>query len=154
MKTLAFDYDNVPGIASMYAVPVSSSLRDKNYYTEDGRYQELIEQEGTISIPVYDGDSFMYSENQTLEDGGELWTTSISGLIPKQYKPNEQVTAILERGDWLVLFQDKNGAIVFSGTVDVPFKFNSNRSIGSSSEINGNRFTFNGKSAEPSSICS
>lgn len=150
MKTLTFDFDNVPGIASMYAIPPSGTLYNK--LNNDLSPEELINLAGTIRIPVYDNDSFSYSEVQSLEEGGELWSVTINGLIPKLYQPDESTINLLERGDWFVLFCDKNGTTILSGSITVPLKFVSTRTTGGPSEANGRRFTFSGKSDEPSRL--
>lgn len=152
MKTLTFDYDNLHGIASIYAIPVSSYLRITPDYVDETLLLELIKRELVISIPVYTGDSFQFSESQSLEDGGDVWEVSITGVIPKRCRLNEKHINTLERGDWLVLSQDSNGTVTLSGTVDVPLKFSHSRTTGSTSELNGSRFTFSAKESEPSII--
>lgn len=152
MKTLSFDYDNVSGISLIYAVPVSSFLRMTPDPINESTLVELIRRDAIISIPVYAGDSFVLSEIQSLEDGGEVWQVSIEGIIPTRSRLNEKHIRVLEQGDWLVLSQDSNGTVTLSGTAEVPLKFSHSRSTGSTSELNGSRFTFSAKESEPSII--
>lgn len=154
MKTLTFDYDNLQGIASIYAIPVSSYLRITPNYVDETLLLELIRREMIISIPVYAGDSFLFSEAQSLEDGGNIWEVSITGIIPKRCRLNEKQLNTLERGDWLILSQDSNGTVTLSGTTDVPLKFTHSRTTGTSSDMNGSHFTFSAKESEPSLVIS
>lgn len=154
MKALTFDYDNLQGIASIYAIPVSSYLRITPDYVDQTLLLELIKREMIITIPVYAGDSFQFSESQSLEDGGDVWEVAITGVIPKRCPLNEKHMNTLERGDWLVLSQDSNGTVTLSGTTDVPLKFTHSRTTGSSSELNGSHFTFSAKEPDPSLIVS
>lgn len=154
MKTLSFDYDNVSGISLIYAVPVSSFLRMTSDPINESTLVELIKRDAIISIPVYAGDSFVFTEIQSLEDGGEAWQVSIEGIIPTHCRLNERHIRALEQGDWLILSRDSNGIVTLSGTTDVPLKFTHSRTTGTSSELNGSRFTFSGKESEPSIIIS
>ncbi len=152
MKTIQFDFDNVGGITRVYAIPTTSFLRLRKDYINEMQYLEVRQREGIINIPVYADTSFTFNETQSQEDGGDLWTVEIAGLIPKRYRLNEKSVRTLERGEWLVLFQDNNGDAVLAGTIEVPLRFSSARTTGTETEINGNRFTFTGKEAEPSII--
>lgn len=150
MKTIQFDFDNVGGITRIYTIPVTSFLRLRKDYINDMQYLEVKQRADIIAIPVYADSSFTFNETQSQEDGGELWTVEIAGLIPKRYKLNERIVRTLERGEWFVLFQDKNGDIVLAGSIEVPLHFLSDRTTGTETEVNGNRFKFGGIEAEPS----
>lgn len=150
MKTIQFDFDNVGGITQVYAIPISSFLRLRQDYINEMQYLEVRQRTDIIAIPVYADSSFTFNETQSLEDGGDLWAVEVAGLIPKRSKLNEKTVCTLERGEWLVLFQDNNGSVVLSGTIDVPLRFLSAKATGSDIEINGNRFTFSGMEPEPS----
>lgn len=154
MKTFDFDYDNLSGISLMYAIPVSSF----NSCVQDPitlwHQLALINAEQVIDIPVYGGDSFCFNEVQSVEDGGDLWEVTVSGIIPKRYKLAESDMNVLEHGEWLVLTRDANGTIVLAGTTDVPLKFTHSRTTGTSGEMNGTRFSFGAKEASPSIVLS
>lgn len=154
MKTFMFDYDNVPGIASMYAIPVDSFVKSVYDMVTGTCTVSLTNEDEIIQIPVYCGDSFVVKEVQSLEDGGELWNVDISGIIPKRCALSEKEIRILERGEWLALTQDSNGCIVLSGTKEVPLKFEHSRTTGTSGEMNGSSFAFHAKESEPSCVLS
>jgi hypothetical protein len=152
MKTIQFDFDNVGGITQVYAIPLASFLRLRKDYINEMQYFEVKQRADIIAIPVYADSSFTFNETQRQEDGGNLWAVEIAGLIPKRYRLNEKSVRTLERGEWLVLFQDNNGDVVLAGTIEVPLRFLSARTTGTETEVNGNRFTFTGMEAEPSVI--
>ena len=154
MKTLIFDFDNVHGIANMYAVPATAiSKCVRNPMTGDV-ILILTDSDNVIEIPTYQGDRFKTEEVHQLADGGDCWEVKISGIIPKRCALNETVIQKLERGEWLVLAQDANGEIVIYGTTDVPLKFTHSRSSGSSGELNGSAFSFSAKESAPSMVLS
>lgn len=101
---------------------------------------------------LYIGDSFKHKEVQNFEDGGDCWDVTVYGIIPKRCQINEATIHILERGEWLIITRDANGIIILSGTVDVPLKFIHSRTTGTSSDMNGSRFTFQARQSEPSVI--
>lgn len=154
MRTFNFDYDNLGGISLMYAIPVSmfgSCIQNPI----DLSYQlQLTDVGRIIDIPVYSGDSFIFNESQSVEDGGDIWDIAVSGIIPKRCELTEALMNVLERGDWLVLHRDANGTIVLSGTVDVPLKFTHSRTTGTTGEMNGSKFTFSAKEPSPSVVIS
>lgn len=152
MKTIQFDFDNVGGITRVYAIPVTSFLRLRKDYINEKQYLEVRRRTDIVAIPVYADSSFSFNETQSQEEGGDLWTVEITGLIPKRSRLNEITVRILERGEWLVLLQDCNGDIVLAGTTEMPLRFSSARTTGTETEINGNRFTFAGVEPDPSVI--
>lgn len=150
MKTIQFDFDNVPGITAVYAIPLTSFVGiayNPIFYHE--AYPLLIRTEEIVQIPVFADSSFSFTEKQSREDGGELWAVEITGMIPKMHPLNDATIRTLERGDWLVMHRDANGSVQLSGTKDVPLHFLSNKSSGQSS-TNGNSFLFSGSEPEPS----
>ena len=154
MKILIFDFDNVHGIANMYAVPAAAvSKCERNPMTGDVILR-LTGSDDVIEIPTYQGDRFKTEEVHQLTDGGDCWDVKISGIIPKRCALNENVIQTLERGEWLVLAQDANGVIVMYGSKDVPLKFTHSRSSGSSGELNGSAFVFSAKESAPSVVLS
>lgn len=154
MKTLIFDFDNVHGIANMYAVPAAAvSKCERNPMTGDVILR-LTGSDDVIEIPTYQGDHFKTEEVHQLTDGGDCWDVKVSGIIPKRSALNEAVIQKLECGEWIVLTQDANGEIVIYGTTDVPLKFTHSRSSGSNGELNGSTFTFSAKEPAPSMVLS
>lgn len=151
MKTIPFNYDNVDGLTFVYAIPVSSLAGFETDYIH-GTKRPLIGNTGdVICIPVIADASFVFTETQSREEGGELWQVQLSGLIPKLSAESDPLIRTLERGEWLVLHQDANGTVQLSGTRDVPLRFASNKTTGQET-TNGNSFTFTASEAEPSLI--
>lgn len=152
MKTINQVYFNLPGIAWLYAVPISEITRPLHTYKDYAEWSKLIE--ASIRIPVYPDDSFVFNEDQSLEDGGMLWSTTIEGIIPRQV--TDELSAhyvsicMLERGEWAVILCDRNGDIKMAGTAEVPMSFTAKNTTGSSSTRNGRSFSFSAKNAEPS----
>ena len=152
MKILIFDFDNLHGIANMYAVPVGCVNKCvRNPMTGDV-ILNLTNSDDVIEIPIYQGDSFKTEEVHQLADGGDGWDVKVSGIIPKRCSLNENVIQTLERGEWIVLAQDANGVIVLYGSIEVPLKFTHSRSSGSSGDINGSKFTFSAIESAPSLV--
>ena len=84
MKTLIFDFDNVHGIANMYAVPAAAvSKCERNPMTGDVILR-LTGSDDVIEIPTYQGDHFKTEEVHQLTDGGDCWDVKVSGIIPKR----------------------------------------------------------------------
>ena len=154
MKILIFDFDNLHGIANMYAIPVACVTKCvRNPMTGDV-ILTLTNSDDVIEIPIYQGDSFKTEEVHQLADGGDCWDVKVSGIIPKRCALNETVIQKLERGEWMVLAQDANGVIVMYGSTEVPLKFTHSRSSGSSGELNGSAFVFSAKESAPSMVLS
>ena len=152
MKTLNFDYDNMPGVSLMYAVPTTSFYQClQNPMTGDCTLT-LVNPDDIIEIPIYIGDSFKHEEVQQFEDGGDCWDVTVSGIIPKRCQINESIIHRLERGEWITVTRDANGIILLSGTVDVPLKFVHSRTTGTSGDMNGSKFTFQSRQSEPSVV--
>lgn len=152
MRTLTFDFDNLHGIANMYAIPIASVYQCVQNPLTGQATLTLNDSVMVVQIPVYRGDRFKIDEVQKLVDGGDCWEVTIAGIIPKRCSLNDSVIQDLERGEWIVLSQDANGVIVLYGSTDVPLKFTHSRSSGSSGDINGSKFTFSAIESAPSLV--
>ena len=152
MQTIKFDYDNRPGISRVYAIPVASFLRLRKNYINNTTMLEVQNRDAIIDIPV-NSQTFLFTEDQTLEEAGETYNVIIQGCIPKISAANDINIRTLERGEWLVLHQDNNGVIHLSGTKDVPLHFATSKTSGTvAGDVNGNTFNFHAITPEPSLI--
>ena len=122
MRTLTFDFDNLHGIANMYAIPIASVYQCVQNPLTGQATLTLNDSVMVVQIPVYRGDRFKIDEVQKLVDGGDCWEVTIAGIIPKRCSLNDGVIQDLERGEWIVLSQDANGVIVLYGSTEVPLK--------------------------------
>ena len=151
MKKIEYDYDNIGGVHSLYAIPMNSYLRVRHDYIYNHDILELKNMDDIISIPVYADETFSFSEEQGNDEGGVYYSTTIEGVIPKHSPENEEIIHELERGQWLVLSTDHNGINRLSGNEDVQMMFSRTDSTGkTSSSANQVAFKFACKSAEPS----
>lgn len=152
MRKINYSYQNMAGVIAIYAVPADWFVKPIESYRQYSAWSAIFDEDGTIAIPVYQGDRFAFVENQSLEEGGMLFNTQISGIIPMQsIDPlSESYIDELMRGEWIVITQDANGDTLLCGTTDVPMIFTANNTTGSSSELNGRSFTFTSKNAAPS----
>lgn len=146
MKTINFDFENVGGVRECYAIPPSSFKRIRTDYVNNLNYIELSDRTNIIAIPMYANDTFVFSEEKTIAEGGEYWDVDIEGVIPKLCNMNKSLLATLERGEWMVLSKDNNDVVHLSGSVDVPLRFDDTKSSGTSyTDRNGISFKFIGK---------
>ena len=153
MDKIKFDFNNVGGLAEVYAIPPSDVLRIRHDYRRDTDALELTTRDNIIVIPVYGDRSFSFIEQKSTADGGDYWDISIEGIIPKLCRDNAALIERLERGEWLVLSSDNNGTAHLSGSVDIPLQFSSEKSTGDSfTALNGTTFTFSGKQPSPSLV--
>jgi hypothetical protein len=153
MKTLDFDFDNIGGISAVYAIPVTSLLRIRHDRVTGKYHPEFTNRDAIVRIPIYADDTYQFEEQQSHDDGGELYAVSLSGVIPKMSDVNAAVIRVLENGEWYVLHQDRNGCVILSGSSSVPLRFLSARSTGKSvEELNGNSFTFSASEPDASLI--
>lgn len=146
MKTIDFNFDNLGGISRLYAFSPDALRRiDRHPLTGLSRIS-LSEGATIIDLPVM-GD-VVFSEKQTMEEGGDTFNVQIIGFLPKQ----QDVLTIqqLERGDWLVIHQDANGDILLSGTPAIPLVFASDKTTGTPEGRNGNNFIFSATEPTPS----
>lgn len=138
MKTIPFNFDNVGGMARLYLIEAAGMQRvDTN--VSDGTVRPVLAS-GTLVyyIDVYGGDAFQFTEEMTLEDGGECYAVSITGFIPRM--DNLIDVAELEQGEWIAVHQDANGTILMSGTKEVPLRFVTTKNTGNASVRNATGF--------------
>ena len=153
MKKISFDFENVGGLIEMYAIPKASFRKIGHNYAKGTRYVYLRNRENIIVIPMFADDTFQFTELKDEADDGTFYDVHISGIIPKIAADNEQLVETLERGEWTVLFRDNNGVIHFSGSDEVPLRFNTQKDTGNTfASRNGIGFEFAGKQPEPSII--
>ena len=94
MQTIKFDYDNRPGISRVYAIPVASFLRLRKNYINNTTMLEVQNRDAIIDIPV-NSQSFLFTEDQTLEEAGETYNVIIQGCIPKISAANDIISFVL-----------------------------------------------------------
>ena len=153
MKEINFDFNNIGGLAEIYAFPPSDLLRVRHDYLHDTDSVELKTRDNIVAIPIYPDRSFSFTEQQSVDDGGEYWQVSIEGVIPKLRRDTNLIIEQLERGEWLVLSQDHNGTVYLSGSVDVPLTFSCEKTTGDSyTALNASSFLFEGKQPAPSLV--
>lgn len=153
MKKIEFDFNNIGGMAELYAIPLSSFLRVRRNHVTKKNVLEVQNRADIIAIPIYANDSFYFLENHAYDDGGDYFDVEIGGVIPKLAQDNADLIETLQRGRWMVLSQDLNGTVHLSGNEDVLMKFEDSKSSGTrSSERNQNAFTFKCKSDRPSEV--
>ena len=129
MKKIKFNFENVGGLAEVYAFPPSDFLRLRHDYVNDSDSLELRTRDNVIAVPVYGDRSFVFSEEKDRADGGDYWDVSIEGVIPNINKENRRLVETLDRGEWLVLSMDNNGVVHLSGTTDVPLSFSQGKHL-------------------------
>lgn len=153
MKKIEFNFENVGGLAEIYAIPPTDFLHLRHDYVNDSDSLELRTRDNMIAVPVYGDRSFVFSEEKDRADGGDYWDVSIEGVIPNINKENRRLVETLDRGEWLVLSMDNNGVVHLSGTTDVPLSFSSRKTSGDAySALNGIEFSFTAKQPSPSVI--
>lgn len=153
MKKIEFNFENVGGLAEIYAIPPADLLRLRHDYVGDTYNVELRTRDNIIVIPVFGDRSFVFSEEKGQADGGYYWDVSIEGVIPSVNGKNQKLIEDLDRGGWLVVFRDNNGTVFLSGSVDVPLVFSDNKTSGDAyASLNGIKFSFTAKQPSPSVI--
>ncbi|KAA6352408.1 hypothetical protein EZS27_000358 [termite gut metagenome] len=151
MKSICFDFDNIGGISRLYAIPVSSFVRIRKDYVKNLNYLECRDLFSIIEIPVYTDNTFSFTENQTFDTPGDGYNIEISGIIPKMMPVNSSDIGLLERGEWYVLCEDRNGNVKFSGDENVRLKFTSRKESGAAFiDHNQISFTFSCLQENPS----
>lgn len=149
MKQPIFDFDNIGGICKLYAIPLSSFLRIRKDYGADTDHLEVKQRESIIELTVW-GEGFDFVEEHINDARGDGYEISISGFIPK-ISANKHIVETLERGEWLVLFQDSNGDVKLSGQEEIPMKFMSKKTTGKTyASFNNISFSFSCVQPDPS----
>ena len=153
MKKIIFDFENIGGLAEIYAIPPTSFRRIRNDYNTGLKYLEVKNRDDIIVIPMFADDTFIYNEDSDYEDGGLIYTIDIEGIIPKIANDNADILQTLDNKYWYVLCRDNNNVVHFCGTEDVGLIFKSKKTTGTAvTERNGISFTFTNKQSVPSII--
>lgn len=153
MKKIKFNFENVGGLAELYAFPPADLLRVRHDYIKGIDTVELRNRNNIVVVPVFGDRSFSFSEEKGLADGGVYWDVNIEGVIPNINFENQRLIETLDRGEWLVVSMDNNGIVHLSGTIDVPLQFSSSKSSGDSyASLNGIEFSFQCRQPSPSVI--
>ena len=101
MKKIKFNFENVGGLAEVYAFPPSDFLRLRHDYVNDSDSLELRMRDNVIAVPVYGDRSFVFSEEKDRADGGDYWDVSIEGVIPNINKENRRLVEWITTG-WFI----------------------------------------------------
>lgn len=151
---MTLQFDNRGGIAYMYALPPTSLVRvRKNFFTKETLTPEFVNRGDILQIPVYAGAEFRYTEKKQYTEDGVMYYVEVSGVIPHHYIERQVIDKLARKG-WLVVFCDKRGIVMLSGTQNIPLQFLYDDDSGSKeSDTNGIRFTFSGMEAIPSIEC-
>ena len=153
MKEITFDFENVGGLAEIYAIPPTSFIRIRTNYLTDKKYLDVKNRDDIIVIPMFADDTYVFNENKDTDDGGDYYDLSVEGVIPKEVFPNKQIINNLERGQWFVLCQDNNNVVHFCGSEDILMRFNTQKTTGTTYiDRNGIAFSFSCKQPESSEI--
>jgi hypothetical protein len=153
MKNFNIKDDNIGGLLRMYAIPVSSFLRLRNDYVNNQQILEVQDRDSIINIPSLDNQTYSWTEAHDRDEGGDYWEPVIDGIIPGNKIDNQDVIEELERGEWLVLAEDQDGAVYLSGSKDAPMEFTTTRSSGTSyTDRNQISFEFKCRQDHPSLI--
>lgn len=153
MRKVKIDFDNIGGLALIYAFPPSDFLRLRHDYISGTDALELKTRDNIIVLPVCGDRSFSFIEQKSIADGGDCWEVTIEGIIPKLNFDTSDIIETLERGEWLVLSQDHNGTVHLSGSVEVPLLFSVERATGDAyASLNGYTFSFSGTQPSPSVV--
>ncbi len=153
MKKLNFDFENMGGVIVLYAIPFTSFVRVRKDYPTGLNYLEYRKGQDIIEVPAYADDTFKFIENHTSGDAGDEYSVTIEGVIPKIMMGNAYDIETLERGEWIVLSQDRNGVAHLSGDDNVKMKFTTQKTTGSAAaERNQIAFSFSCVQENPSVI--
>lgn len=150
MKNFNINDDNIGGLLRMYAIPVSSLLRIRKDYISNLLTLEVQDRDSIIAISIMDNQTFGYTSEHDLDEGGDFWDPAINGIIPGGRQSNEEIIEELERGEWLVMIEDQMGFAWLCGTKDTPMKFTTSESSGTSySDRNQISFEFKCRQDHP-----
>ncbi|MBQ9641870.1 MAG: hypothetical protein IJV06_09995 [Bacteroidaceae bacterium] len=149
MKRISYSMDNVGGLGRIVAIPAEVFNRLQPDFSKGTVRVSVSDEEMLVELPVFYNAAFVFTEQQELGDGGQLWNVEISGVIPRN-DTDSGIRQRLERGQWLVMHRDRNGCVLLSGTKDVPLLFSSGRSSGGNAGMNGDAFRFSAQEPGPS----
>ena len=60
MKRIDFDFENMGGLAELYAIPPSDVLRLRHDFLNDIDNVELVTRQNIVAVPVYGNRSFSF----------------------------------------------------------------------------------------------
>lgn len=148
MKVISYNSGNVGGLSNIYAIPVSDFVKVAINLQTKNKTVIVKDLNKVVELPCFE-DRSAYKEDESLEEGGKLYTTEINGFISGN--TTDVITRRwLERGQWLVLHQDANGNILLSGTKDCPLLFRSSRTTGGNrAASSGDSYVFYGATPTP-----
>ncbi len=151
MKSLNFDFDNLGGVQSLFAIPATSLQRIRTDYNTGLNYLELKNRDDIIELPHYANDTYSFAENHKKSDAGDAWEITIEGVAPKQCIANADLIEKLERGEWYVLALDNNGEAHWCGQEETMMLFSTSKNTGKSiTERNEIAFSFSNIQTIPS----
>ena len=151
MIELNFDFSTVGGVANIYAIPLSSYSGVSMNYATGNRYLTLLNTTGVIKIPRFADETFSFEETHGRDEHGDYWDPLVRGVIPNASLDNASVIEELERGEWIVLTVDHNGAVRVCGDGDTRLSFSTTASTGSTyADRNHTAFELRGRLGHPS----
>lgn len=153
MKQILNSTDCRGALSFIFAVPTTSlvklTLNSSGIYVPEFRNLDQV-----INIPVLPGHKYQFKEDNSVSNGGNLFSLSISGVIRPLTAKDRQIIDDLVSGEWLVLTVDTVGLCRLSGTVDVPLRFAMSDDSGADfSDKKIISFSFSAKEKSPSVIC-
>lgn len=149
MREICLKSENVSGLSRIIAIPVAVFNRLKRVGL--AQIVSVSDEASLVKVPVADDMSFVFDEQQRVENGSNLYEIAISGFIPR-VDSSPDIRRVLERGEWLVFCSDNNGAHRLCGTKLVPMRFVSHRSTGCASGMNCINFSFQCTQEMPTEI--
>lgn len=146
-----FDFNTVGGVAYIYVIPKTAISSISVDYTTGLHVLTLSDTSSVVKIPRYADETFSFAENHGRDEHGDFWTPSVSGVIPKSSTDNAVLIEKLERGEWVVVTQDHNGAVRICGDLDTQLTFSTDAGSGATYiDRNQTAFTLTGKLGHPS----
>jgi hypothetical protein len=148
MKKVVFDFcGNLGGITRLYAIPWDTFRGLSHDYTKGLSYLNVLDCDEVIEIYCTE-DTLNFTEEKTQPGSGATYRPVLTGIIPKENRPNRELLTRLECNAWLVLFRDSNGNIRLAGDGEreTLMVFNRTSTTGQSPAArNQMEFTFSGE---------
>ncbi|GAB6122299.1 hypothetical protein [Dysgonomonas termitidis] len=150
MKKIIYDFcGNLGGMHKIYAIPPESLDSISHNYTRGETFLNLTGDGDMIEI-YCTPDTMQFTEEKTQTAAGSIYNPVVTGIIPKADALNSKQLAILERGYWLVLFEDNNGKTRLAGDGNCHLIFNRTATTGQTIQNrNQLQFTFSGMQPFP-----
>lgn len=153
MIDLNFDFKTVGGVANIYVIPPSAFGGITTNYATKRHSIQVTSFTPVIRIPRYADETFSFGESHGRDEHGDYWEPIVQGVIPKASLDNADIIETLERGEWIVLTQDHNGAVRVCGDADTPLFFSTDAGSGSAyTDRNQTAFTISGRLGHPSYV--